>query len=74
MAQDQNSRSKVSFKFGSRSKVLKSKHTIIRAFDLLPKSVRTTLAVVLKTKNTIIRTFDLLPKSVGTTLAADQKF
>jgi hypothetical protein len=42
---------------------------LFSTFDLVPKSVRTTLntsSKVLKAKNTIIRTFDLVPK-VGRT-------
>jgi hypothetical protein len=46
-------------------KVLKAKNTIIKTFDLVPKSVRTTLinrSKVLKALFKIIKTFDLVPK------------
>jgi hypothetical protein len=53
MALDQNTRPKVFVKFGTRSnaifgtrsKVLKAKNTIIKTFDLVAKVVRTYLAV-----------------------------
>jgi hypothetical protein len=51
--------------FGTRSKVLKAKNNIIRTFDLVPKSVRTTLSTRLKVftmQNNAFKTFDPVPK------------
>jgi hypothetical protein len=65
------------YHFGSRSKDLKAKNTIIPAFDLLPKSVPTTFGTrwkVFEAKNIIIKTFDLVPKFASSFLAQDQKF
>jgi hypothetical protein len=43
--------------FGSRSKNFKAKNTIIRAFDLVPKSVATTFG----TRSKVFKIIDLVP-------------
>ncbi len=56
---------------------LKAKNTIIRTFDLVPKSVPTTFGArskLFKAKNTIIKTFDLVPKVASSFLAQHRKF
>ena len=66
----------VSTNFGTRSKVLKAKNTIMRTFNLVPKLVLITFGTrpkVFKAKNTIIRAFDLVPKSVPTTFGTRPK-
>ena len=57
-------------------KFKKNKYTIIRTFDLVPKSVPTTLSTRLKViiiQNNAFKTFDLVPKLVLTTFDLVQK-
>jgi hypothetical protein len=71
-------RSKVFINFGTRSKVLIAKNIIIRTFDLVPKSVRTTLntrskVFIMQNKlNNAFKTFDLVPKLEVLILALDR--
>jgi hypothetical protein len=70
-----STRSKVvSTYFGTRSKVLNAKNTIIRTFDIVPKSVGTTLntrSKVFIMQNNAFKTFDLVPKLEVLILALD---
>jgi hypothetical protein len=64
----------VSTDFGTRSKVLKAKNTIISTFNLVPKLVGTTLNTRLKVfimQNNAFKTFDLVPKLEVLILALD---
>ena len=64
-----STRSKVvSTYFGTRSKVLNAKNTIIRTFDIVPKSVGTTLntrSKVFIMLNNTFKTFDLVIKAAS---------
>jgi len=58
-------------------KVLKAKNTIIRTFDLVPKSVSTTLntrSKVFIMQNNALKAFDLVPNLEVLILALDRKF
>jgi hypothetical protein len=63
--------------FGSRSKVLIMVNFAFKSFDLVPKSVPTTLntgSKVFIMQNFAFKTFDLVIKLQALILALDQKF